>query len=135
MFENEIKQYMQKHGFERFAPQTLEGLAGLFVGKSGIFDHQWSARGQAARIYKTEVVREPEKLTRAGDGYCWLKGYAYMLRTDSAKDLIAEIDEVGKIFVYNGGFAEDFLYRAVNERVYLFYFHMLPPFSLRQLPR
>ena len=78
--------------FERFAPQTLEGLAGLFVGKSGIFDHQWSARGQAARIYKTEMVREPEKLTRAGDGYCWLKGYAYMLRTDSAKDLIAEIE-------------------------------------------
>ena len=78
--------------FERFAPQTLEGLSGLFVGKSGIFDHQWSARGQAARIYKTEVVREPEKLTRAGDGYCWLKGYAYMLRTDSAKDLIAEIE-------------------------------------------
>ena len=78
--------------FERFAPQTLEGLAGLFVGKSGIFDHQWSARGQAARIYKTEVVREPEKLTRAGDGYCWLKGDAYMLRTDSAKDLIAEIE-------------------------------------------
>ena len=78
--------------FERFAPQTLEGLAGLFVGKSGIFDHQWSARGQAARIYKTEVVQEPEKLTRAGDGYCWLKGYAYMLRTDSAKDLIAEIE-------------------------------------------
>ena len=78
--------------FERFATQTLEGLAGLFVGKSGIFDHQWSARGQAARIYKTEVVREPEKLTRAGDGYCWLKGYAYMLRTDSAKDLIAEIE-------------------------------------------
>ena len=47
--------------FERFSPQTLEELAGLFVGKSGIFDHQWSARGQSARIYKTEVIREPEK--------------------------------------------------------------------------
>lgn len=23
MFENEIKQYMQKHGFERFAPQAV----------------------------------------------------------------------------------------------------------------
>jgi hypothetical protein len=77
---------------ERFAPQTLEELAGLFVGKSGIFDHQWSARGQAARIYKTEVVREPERRTKAGDGYCWLKGYAYMMRTDSTKDLIAEIE-------------------------------------------
>ena len=77
---------------ERFAPQTLEELAGLFVGKSGIFDHQWSARGQAARIYKTEVVREEGRLTRAGDPYCWLKGYAYMMRTDSTKDLIAEIE-------------------------------------------
>ena len=77
---------------ERFAPETLAGLAGLFVGKSGIFDHQWSARGQTARIYKTEVVREPDRLTRAGDVYCWLKGYAYMMRTDSTKDLIAEIE-------------------------------------------
>ena len=78
--------------FERFAPRTLEELAPLFVGKSGIFDHQWSARGQAARIYKTQVVRQPERVTKAGDVYCWLKGYAYMLRTDSTKDLIAEIE-------------------------------------------
>jgi len=78
--------------FERFAPQTLEQLAPMFVGKSGIFDHQWSARGQAARIYKTEVIQEPARLTKAGDGYCWLKGYAYMVRTDSNRDLIAEIE-------------------------------------------
>ena len=78
--------------FERFAPQTLEELAPLFVGRTGIFDHRWSALGQAARIYKTEVVREPQRLTRAGDGYCWLKGYAYMVRTDSSRDLIAEIE-------------------------------------------
>ena len=77
---------------ERFAPHTLEELAPLFLGKSGIFDHQWSARGQAARIYKTEVVREPEKMTRAGDGYCWLKGSAYMVRTEGNADLIAEIE-------------------------------------------
>ena len=78
--------------FERFAPQTLEELAPMFVGKAGIFDHQWSARGQAARIYKAEVVWEPERVTKAGDGYCWLKGYAYMVRTDSNRDLIAEIE-------------------------------------------
>lgn len=78
--------------FERFTPQTLEELAPMFVGKAGIFDHQWSARGQAARIYKTEVVREPDRVTRAGDGYCWLKGYAYMVRTGGNQDLIAEIE-------------------------------------------
>ena len=78
--------------FERFASQTLEELAPLFLGKSGIFDHQWSAKGQAARIYKTEVIQEPGRLTRAGDGYCWLKGYAYMVRTGSNGDLIAEIE-------------------------------------------
>lgn len=78
--------------FERFSRQTLEQLAPMFVGKSGIFDHQWSARGQAARIYKTEVIQEPGRVTRAGDGYCWLKGYAYMVRTDSSRDLIAEIE-------------------------------------------
>ena len=78
--------------FERFDAQTLEQLAPLFVGKAGIFDHQWSARGQAARIYKTEIVREPGRTTRAGDGYVWLKGCAYMVRTDSNRDLIAEIE-------------------------------------------
>ena len=78
--------------FERFATRTLEELAPMFVGKSGIFDHQWSARGQAARIYKTEVIREPDRLTKTGEGYCWLKGYAYMVRTDSSRDLIAEIE-------------------------------------------
>ena len=64
----------------------------MFVGKSGIFDHQWSARGQAARIYKTEVIWEPGRVTRAGDPYCWLKGCAYMMRTGSSRDLIAEIE-------------------------------------------
>ena len=72
---------------ERFPAETLEELAKLFVGKSGIFDHQWSARGQTARIYRTELVRE-KRLTRAGDPYCYLKGYAYMLRTETNRDQI-----------------------------------------------
>ena len=77
---------------ERFEAETLKELAPLFQGKSGIFDHQWSARGQSARIFRTEVVREPETVTRAGDGLCWLKGYAYMLRTPGSEELIARIE-------------------------------------------
>ncbi len=78
--------------WERFSRKTLEELATLFVGKSGMFDHQWSARGQAARIYRTELVEDAAMVTQAGDPYCYLKGYAYMLRTPSNEDLIAEIE-------------------------------------------
>ena len=78
--------------FERFDTAALERLGELFVGKSGIFDHQWSAKGQTARIYRTEVVREAAMVTAAGDGYCWLKGWAYLLRTEKNRDLIDEIE-------------------------------------------
>ena len=77
--------------WERFPAATLEELAPLFAGKSGLFDHQWSAREQTARIYRTEVVREA-RLTGAGEPYCYLKGYAYLLRTEGNKELIAEIE-------------------------------------------
>lgn len=78
--------------WERFPRETLEALAPLFVGKSGIFDHSWSAYGQAARIYKTQVVEEEGRLTQAGDPACYLKGWAYMLRTEGNRDLIAQIE-------------------------------------------
>ena len=76
---------------ERFDREALEKLAELFVGKSGIFDHTWSAEGQTARIYRTEVV-EGEGVTAAGDRYCYCKGWAYMLRTAKNEELIAEIE-------------------------------------------
>lgn len=59
---------------ERFPRATLEELAELFVGKSGIFDHEWTAKGQAARIYRTEIVEE-EGVCSQGEGRCYLKGY------------------------------------------------------------
>ena len=77
---------------ERFPEETLKQLAELFVGKSGVFDHQWSAKGQTARIYRTELVREESTVTAMGDVYCYLKGYAYMLRTPGNEELIAEIE-------------------------------------------
>ena len=61
------------------------------MGKSGLFDHSWSARGQAARIYAAQVVQE-ERLTRTGEPYCWLKGCAYMVRTADNESLIREIE-------------------------------------------
>ena len=76
---------------ERFDEETLEELGRLFVGAPGVFDHQWSAHGQTARIYRTELVRDGEA-TSDGRACCWLKGWAYMMRTEENAGLIAEID-------------------------------------------
>ena len=77
---------------ERFSAQTLEELAPMFVGRSGIFDHNWSAKGQMARVYRCEVVREEGVMTQAGECYCWLKGYAYILRSEGSAELIEQIE-------------------------------------------
>ena len=77
---------------ERFDGQTLEELAPLFVGVPGVFDHQWSAKGQTARIYRTQVVDGDGSLTRDGRPCRWLKGWAYLMRTPENAALIAEID-------------------------------------------
>ena len=79
---------------ERFPRATLEELAELFVGKSGIFDHEWTAKGQAARIYRTEIVEE-EGVCSQGEGRCYLKGYAYMLRGGENDALIAQGEKRG----------------------------------------
>lgn len=81
---------------EYFGRQDLEVLAPLFVGKTGIFDHSWSAKDQTARIYRTEVVDEPGLVSEAGELGCYLKGYAYMLRTAENAGLIAEIGGIKK---------------------------------------
>ena len=77
---------------ERFDDAALDELAPMFVGVSGVFDHQWSAREQTARIYRTEVVGGEGTLTADGRPYRFLKGWAYMMRTDGNAALIAEID-------------------------------------------
>ena len=77
---------------ERFETGTLNELAELFVGKTGIFDHQWTAAGQTARLYRTEVVDEDGVMTAAGDLCRYVKGYAYVLRTPGNEELIAQLE-------------------------------------------
>lgn len=77
---------------ERFTVSALYELAELFVGKTGIFDHNMRSADQTARIYAAEVVVDSSKKTSAGEDYTYIKAKAYMVRTDKNKDLIAEID-------------------------------------------
>ena len=78
--------------FERFSSKALEALAALFVGKTGIFDHDAKSGNQAARIYRTQVKQDPTRTTSAGEPYCMLTADAYMLRNKKQEELIAEIE-------------------------------------------
>lgn len=77
---------------ERFSDEALLTLSKLFVGKTGIFDHNPTGDNQTARIYDAEVVIDPGKLTKDNRIYKYLRAEAYMVRTDKNADLIAEID-------------------------------------------
>ncbi len=77
---------------EKFTIQALNTLAKLFVGKTGIFDHNMKSKDQSARIYAAEVVTDSTRKTADGEDYTYIKAKAYMVRTEKNKDLIAEID-------------------------------------------
>lgn len=76
--------------YEHFSLKALHDLQKLFVGKTVIKDHYASADNQVARIYATELV-ESGKFLASGEPYTQLKAHIYMVRTESNKDLIAEI--------------------------------------------
>ena len=69
---------------ERFDTAALAGLARLFIGKTGIVDHCWSAEKQVARIFETQVVKE--------DGVSFVKAWAYIRRGGSNDETIADIE-------------------------------------------
>lgn len=70
--------------FERFSTEALGALAKLFVGKTGIADHDWQTEKQTARIFSAGVEYE--------DGAAYIKAWAYMLRGEKNAELIREIE-------------------------------------------
>ena len=70
--------------FERFDTEALPVLAKLFVGKSGIVDHKWSAGSQLARIFDTEILTE--------DGVTGIKAWADIRRGGAGDEWIADIE-------------------------------------------
>ena len=77
--------------FEQFSAKALDELRKLFVGRTVIKDHIARADNQVARIYATELVDTGKTLPNGGGAYMQLKAHCYMVRTESNKDLIAEI--------------------------------------------
>lgn len=70
--------------FERFDTAALPELAKMFVGKSGIVDHKWSAGSQLARIFDTEILEEK--------GVTGIKAWAYIRRGGAGDEWIADIE-------------------------------------------
>lgn len=78
--------------FECFSLSALNGLAALFEGKTGIFDHNAKSTLQTARIFKTWVETDKSRKTPLGEFYGVLKARAYMVRTKENESLIEEIE-------------------------------------------
>lgn len=77
---------------ERFSDSALEKICSLFIGKTGISDHDARASNQSARIYDTELVTDSSRTTKNGEPYRYVRAMVYMVKTDDNKGLIAEID-------------------------------------------
>lgn len=70
--------------YERFTDATLDGLAPLFVGRSVLMDHRWSAGSQTARVYGAAVEAE--------DDVRRLVLRCYMPRTEQTAGTITAIE-------------------------------------------
>lgn len=77
---------------ECFSDDALDTLKQLFVGKTGIFDHDPHSFNQNARIFDTEIITDSSRFNKKGEIYKYLKASVYMVRTEENKSLIAEID-------------------------------------------
>ena len=69
---------------ERFTVECLEELAKLYVGRTVIMDHQWSAKNQTARVYDAKVEES--------DGVHRLILFCYIHRSDTTASVIASIE-------------------------------------------
>ena len=76
---------------ERFSDEALDKLAKLFIGKTGIFDHDPKGEKQTARIFDTHIKSFDGRFTSDGKPYLALCASAYMVRTGANADLIKEI--------------------------------------------
>lgn len=77
---------------ERFSAACLEGLKGLFVGKTGIFDHSGKTEDQVMRIFDCSVERDESRKTSVGEVYTALCARVYLLRCEGNTELIRGID-------------------------------------------
>ena len=77
---------------ERFTVESLFALEKLFVGKTGIIDHDPTAKNQKARIISCRVESVDGETTALGDQLFRLTARAYIPRTEGNRELIEAIE-------------------------------------------
>lgn len=81
---------------EYFTFEDLQKIAPMYVAKTGILNHSWSATAQHSRIIKTEVLAGTNPVTGKnfnmfGEPYYYVKAWAYTIKQGN-EDFIAKID-------------------------------------------
>ena len=77
---------------EHFSDEALDKLAEMFVGVTGIYDHDPSAKNQVARIYAAKAEEVPGRVTSYGAAYRRIVARAYIPRCKSSEELIEMLD-------------------------------------------
>lgn len=78
--------------FERFSLESLKILEKLFVGVTGVFDHNPESRNQTARIFSCKTEKAENKSTSDGMPYYRLCARAYVPKSEKNKDFILALD-------------------------------------------
>lgn len=78
--------------YERFTVESLFEMEKLFVGKTGICDHNPKAENQTARIFRCFVEAVEGRKTQTGDDYFRLVARAYMPLCESTQAMVSQIE-------------------------------------------
>ncbi len=78
--------------FERFSRKSLEKLAGLFIGKTCILDHERKSANQMARIYDASLETDESVKNADNEPYTALKAKMYLPKTEKNADVITAIE-------------------------------------------
>lgn len=78
--------------YECFTEEALQKLCALFLGRTGIFNHNPQAENQTARIFHCEVEHVAGKVTKKGEPYSRLVAQAYLPRGEKNAAFILELE-------------------------------------------
>lgn len=78
--------------FERFSDESLEKLSEMYVGVTGIADHDPKSSNQSARIFSCKTENVEGRFCSDGKPYKRLFARAYIPCSEHSKGLISELD-------------------------------------------